>query len=79
VNWIRAAACKADKGMCLEATAAGEAVLLRATEQPDEVIAVTRDEFRTFIEAAQRGEFNGLAGIAGTTGPAINVPAAGLT
>jgi hypothetical protein len=60
MQWRKPSSCNADSPMCLEVTGAGEAVLLRATEQPDEVIAVTRPEFGAWVAAAKAGEYDDL-------------------
>lgn len=56
VTWVRSSFCSG--GQCLEVATAGEAVLVRDTKKPWEVLRFGMWQWRDFMAAVKAGDFD---------------------
>lgn len=56
VRWVRPSACSG--GNCVEVATAGEAVLMRDTKNPAEVLRFGMWQWRDFMAAVKAGDFD---------------------
>jgi hypothetical protein len=55
LQWRRSSAC--ESGGCLEMAQSGEAVLIRKSDAPEEVLSVSRLEWSAFLAGVRSGDF----------------------
>lgn len=61
MEWRKPSACKADDPMCPEILGLNDGiVLVRSTQDPTDVVAFTRAEFKTLADGIKAGEFDDL-------------------
>lgn len=56
IDWIKSSRCS--MGDCVEIGYTPTGVLIRDSEHPDSILAITRPDWRAFIEGAKAGEFD---------------------
>ena len=54
--WRTDARC--ESGACIEVGAVGDVALIRSSLDPGCVVAITRDEWQTFVTAVKDGDFD---------------------